>query len=80
MDGAKLRLARVRAASFDIFSSLAVKEPDEIKLIKRSMQRCYEAILTFSEVVVSLSEMVQRISKQPSLVSIFGLTSKFTKL
>jgi hypothetical protein len=75
-----LRLARVKAASFEIFSSLAVNEPEEIKLIKRSMQRYYEAILTLSEVVVSLSEIVQRISKQPSLVSIFGLTSKLTKL
>ena len=78
-DGAKLRLARVRAASFEIFSSLAVSEPVATSPISRSMHRYYDAILTFNAEVVSLSEIVQRISRQPSRVSTLELIRRLTK-
>ena len=78
-DGAKFKLANVSAANFEIFSSLCVSEPEEMRPMSRSMHRCYAAILTLSDVVVSLSEMVQRISKQPSLVSTLGLIRRFTR-
>ena len=78
-DGAKLRLASVSAASFEIFSSLAVSEPVATSPISRSMHLCYDAILTFKAEVVSLSEIVQRISRQPSRVSTLELISRLTR-
>ena len=77
--GARLRLASVSAASFDIFSSLVVKEPVAMRPTKRSMQRCCDAIFSLSSEFVSRSLIVQRISRQPSLVSKFELTSRLTR-
>ena len=77
--GARFRLASVKAASFDIFSSLVVKLPVATSPMRRSMQRDWLAIFSLSSVFYSWSLIVQRISRQPSLVSRFELTSKFTK-
>ena len=77
--GARLRFAKVSAASFDIFSSFVVKEPVAIRPISLSIHRCYEAIFSFSSEFVSLSEIVQSISRQPSRVSKFELTRRLTR-
>ena len=77
--GARLRFAKVSAASFDIFSSFVVKEPVAIRPISLSIHRCYEAIFSFSSELVSLSEIVQSISRQPSRVSKFELTRRLTR-
>ena len=37
LEGARFRFARVKAANFEIFSSLVVRDPVAIKPIKRSM-------------------------------------------
>ena len=78
-EGARLRFARVKAASFEIFSSLVVNDPVAIRPIKRSMHLYCDAMRTFKAETVSLSEIVHKISRQPSRVSTLGLTSKFTK-
>ena len=51
--GAKLRLARVRAANFEIFSSLVVKEPVAIRPMSLSTQRYCEAIFSLSSELAS---------------------------
>ena len=79
LEGARLRFAKVKAASFDIFSSLVVRDPVAISPIRRSMHLYCDAMRTFRAEAVSLSEIVQRISRQPSRVSMFGLTSRFTR-
>ena len=78
-EGARFRFARVKAASFEIFSSLVVNDPVAIRPIKRSMHLYCEAMRTFRADAVSLSEIVHKISRQPSRVSTLGLTSKLTK-
>ena len=77
--GARFRFARVRAASLEIFSSLRVRDPHATSPISLSTHLYCWAILTLRDDAVSESLIVQRISRQPSLVSILGLTSKLTR-
>ena len=46
--GARFRLARVRAASLEIFSSHVVRDPVAMRPINLSTQRYYEAIFSLS--------------------------------
>ena len=74
--GARFRLANVRAANFEIFSSTAVYAPVTIRPISLSMHRCFFAILTLR--FVCRSEIVNKSSRTPSRVSKFRLTSRLT--
>jgi len=79
--GAKLRFARVKAANLEIFSSLGVygKPCDPEATIPMSLSIHLLEFAIFTLRVVFLSEMVHRISKQPSLVSRFLLSNRFTR-
>ena len=77
--GARFKFARVRAANLEIFSSFRVSEPHATSPIRRSTHRYYYAILTLRDDAVSESLIVHKISRQPSRVSMLGLTSRLTR-
>jgi len=86
--GAMFKFAKVKALNFAIFSSVTVGltpcKPTEsllpaaINPINLSMHLYCCAILTLR--LELESDIVQRISSTPSLVSMLGLTNKLTKL